>query len=271
MAGLTFTIHAIGVSSPAFNSLSELLAAAGSSPLAHLGTSADDEPPQLKLSASERRRTSSATRLILECIEQALRTSPFPKTSLRSVFATDEGMGEVSKRMFDALAGARDVSPTVFSNSVHSAPAGYYSIASSNECASTVVSYGLESFASGLLCAVTEATTFGCPVLFVTYDVAMPEPLHEHLPVSESTAVAWIISTSSPLNGMPALGAFTFKIEPSLLGVSDIPAWLPDVWKSNSSMHGFAALALIDAPVGMQYRMALGAQQIVLERIGCAV
>ena len=42
-------------------------------------------------------------------------------------------------------------------NSVHNAPSGYFSIAYRNRQSATVVSLGLESFASGLLCAASEA------------------------------------------------------------------------------------------------------------------
>ena len=109
------------------------------------------------LPANERRRASQAVRLALACIEQALQASPFPVETLRSVFATDEGTGEVCQQMLEALATTRQVSPLLFPNSVHNAPSGYFSIAWRNRQPATVVSLGLESFASGLLCAVTEA------------------------------------------------------------------------------------------------------------------
>jgi hypothetical protein len=40
-----------------------------------------------------------------------LHDSPFPAETLRSVFATDEGTGEVCQQMLEALATTRQVSP----------------------------------------------------------------------------------------------------------------------------------------------------------------
>src|SRR5688572_9361987 len=75
-------------------------------------------PPQLP--AAERRRASQAVRLALACVAQALEGLPFDPADLRSVFATDEGTGEVCQQMLEALATTRQLSPMLFTNSVRS-------------------------------------------------------------------------------------------------------------------------------------------------------
>ena len=130
-------------------------------------------PSPEMLPANERRRASQVVRLTQACIQQVLKDCPFPVESLRSVFATDEGTGEICQQVLQAVSTTRQVSPLVFSNSVQNAPSGYFSISWRNRQSSTVVSLGLESFASGLLCAVTEAITCEQPILLVAYDPAI--------------------------------------------------------------------------------------------------
>ena len=225
-------------------------------------------PSPAMLPANERRRASQVVRLTQVCIEQALRDSPFPAASLRSVFATDEGTGEICQQMLQAVATTREVSPLVFANSVQNAPSGYFSIAWDNQQSSTVVSLGLESFASGLLCAVTEAIASTQPVLLVAYDPAMTAPMDELLPIREATATAWIISGVAPVAGVPALGSFAIGLEPDGIQESTrFPTWLPSHWAMHSSAAALAALGLLEAPAGTVYRTPLGAQTLCLLRL----
>src|SRR5690606_23286141 len=164
---------------------------------------------------NERRRTSQVVRLILACIEQTLQSSPFPGDTIRSVFATDEGTGEVCQQLLGALATTRQISPLLFPNSVLNAPSGYFSIAWRNRQPITVVSQGLQSFAGGLLCAVTETVATRQPVLLVAYDPAMTSPLNELLPVTEPTATAWILSAALVPEDIELLGSFALNLEPA--------------------------------------------------------
>src|SRR4051812_47908344 len=208
MTAFDFQLHAAGALAPGLASLEDLRAVArGSVPYA---ASAPALPPPAILPPQERRRSSQAVRLVLACVEQAMQASPFPAESLRSVFASDEGTGEVCQQMLEALATTRQVSPLVFSNSVLNAPSGYFSIAWRNRAPATVVSLGTESFASGLLCAVAEAVTCQAPVLLVSYDPAMAAPLDEVLTIADSMASAWIISAGA--QSAPALASFRLSM-----------------------------------------------------------
>ncbi len=263
---MTFYLHAAAVLAPGLMSLEDLRA---------LRTGAAkhiSEPLKLPAPAAlpshERRRASQPVRLVLACIEQALVTSPFAADALRCVFATDEGTGEVCQQILETLATTRQVSPLLFPNSVLNAPSGYFAIAWRNQQPATVVSLGLESFASGLLCAVTEAASTKQPVLLVAYDPAMTLPLSELLPVHEATASAWIISTGPLTDKVPALAKFSMTLQ--LAGTHEAtphPAWLPPVWEAHSSARGLAALGLLDADVGTLCRFSLGSQVVSLQRL----
>ena len=265
MNSLAFQLHAAGVLAPGLGSLADLRAACRS------GTPVVPVPLQLPsptmLPAHERRRASQVVRLVLACIEQALGSSPFPPQALRSVFATDEGTGEVCQQMLESLATTRQISPLLFPNSVLNAPSGYFSIAWQNRNPATVVSLGLESFASGLLCAVTEAAATAQPTLLVAYDPAMTSPLDELLPVTQPTATAWIISSDLPVLPAPALGGFTLALEPAgMQAPSPLPPWLPSNWAGHSSARALAALGLLDAEPGTACRLTLGGQLLTLRR-----
>ena len=225
-------------------------------------------PSPAMLPANERRRASQVVRLTQACIEQVLQSCPFPVESLRSVFATDEGTGEICQQVFDALATTRQVSPLIFSNSVQNAPSGYFSIAWNNRQSSTVVSLGLESFASGLLCAVTEAIATKQPILLVAYDPSMTSPMDELLPVCQATATAWIISSGAEYASVPVLGSFALSLE--LAGVhapSHWPTWLPAQWATHSSASALAALGLLESSTDSTYNMAFGEQLLCLQRL----
>ena len=274
---LQFDLYAVGVLAPGIGSLADLLALRRG---AVLPTSAPLElPSPSALPAAERRRASQVVRLTLACAEQVLRTSPFPTDALRMVFASDEGTGEVCQRMLEALATAQPVSALLFHNSVHNAPSGYLSISWRNRQSATSVSLGCESFASGLLCAATEACGSGQPVLFVAYDPAMTEPMRSLLPVAHATATAWVIASSGtlPANGEAALASFELSLvaaanESAAIAPAAIepaaPAWLPAAWRANSSAQGLVALALLDATQPQSScEFRLGAQRLRIERL----
>ncbi|MGK2952755.1 MAG: beta-ketoacyl synthase chain length factor [Thiobacillus sp.] len=265
MSRLRFHLHSAGVLAPGLASLADLRAACRSGQPPEAAAQLLPPGPAV-LPPNDRRRASHIVRLTLACIEQALQASPFPVEMLRSVFATDEGTGEVCQQMLEALTTTRQVSPLLFANSVHNAPSGYFSIAWRNRQSATVVSMGLESFASGLLCAVTEATATRQPILLVAYDPAMSAPLDELLSVTESTATAWILNAEPP--GMPMLGSFILALEPSGVATpTPLPAWLPQRWSTHSSAHALAALGLLDAAPDMVRHLKLGGQLLSLRRV----
>ncbi len=265
---MRFDLHAAAVLAPGLGSLADLLTVCRSGrPPDSSATLALPSPAALP--ANERRRASQVVRLTLECIDQVLRHSLFPPESLRSVFATDEGTGEVCQLMLDAVACTGRVSPLVFPNSVQNAPSGYFAIAWRNQQPATVVSLGLESAACGLLCAVTEARASGQPVLFVAYDPVMTSPLDECLPVTEPTATAWILSDGARSPPKPVLGSFELELlQPGSATASPAPSWLPAAWEANSSARALAALGLLAVGPGAMHRLSIGSQLVELRLAG---
>lgn len=215
------------------------------------------------LPAQERRRASLTARLALVAVEQALHACPFSADSLRSVFASDEGTGEVLQQMMESLASVRQVSPMAFSNSVLNAPSGYFAIAWRSHEPATVVSLGTESFASGLLCAVMESLSCRVPVLLVVYDPPMTVPLSELLPIVDAKATAWVISCQD--GPAPSLATFDLSLESAASDVSSpLPVWMPPHWAGQASGRSLSALALLEGRAGDERRFMLGRQALVL-------
>ncbi len=89
---------------------------------------------------------------------------------------------------------SREMSPTRFSNSVHNAAAGYWSIATGAKRESNVLCAFDASFCAGLLEALAQVVVEGEPVLLVAYDTEYPEPLHAKRPVPDAFGAALVLT-----------------------------------------------------------------------------
>ena len=149
--------------------------------------------PALKpemLPANERRRTTAVIKLALEGIQGLLRDHDDLQT-LSTVFASSEGDMAIVDKMCSALAeDEKIISPTLFHNSVHNAPAGYWSIAASMKGPSTSISGGDATFMCGLQEAVTQVETEGGTVFLVVYDHPSPEMLDRNRHFDHPLAIA---------------------------------------------------------------------------------
>ena len=160
---------------------------------------APEYPRPESLPASQYRRVTRLGRLVLATAQQALDSARIDPAGTTSVFASAGGDLAVAQELCQALAmPARPVSPTLFNNSVHNAPAGYFSIASGSRCASSSIAAGEDTAAAGLL----EATSIACserqPSLLVVYDSAPAEPLASCAGVPAGTlAVSMLIGPAA--------------------------------------------------------------------------
>jgi hypothetical protein len=112
-----------------------------------------------------------------------------------TVFASSGGDGDTIHQILSVLASAdRAVSPTRFHNSVHNAPAGYWSIATGSTSASTSLCCHDDSFAAGLLEAGVQASVEGHAVTLIAYDVQYPAPLNDVRPLGAAFGVALVLA-----------------------------------------------------------------------------
>jgi hypothetical protein len=146
------------------------------------------------LPSAERRRTGAAVRVALAAATAACRAAGRDASTLATVFAASGGDGDNCHTICEVLASSeRFISPTRFHNSVHNAPAGYWSIAAGAAGASTSLAAYDASFAAGLLEAIVQVQVSREPRLLVAYDTGYPEPLRAKRPIADAFAVAMVL------------------------------------------------------------------------------
>jgi hypothetical protein len=152
-------------------------------------------PAPTLLPATERRRTGRVVKLALAIASEAVAHAGAAAGRLRSVFSSSGGDGHNCHEICQALAlEPREISPTRFSNSVHNASAGYWSIATGATQASTVLCAFDSSFCAGLLESLTQVSVDREPVLLVAYDTEYPEPIHGKRPLPDAFGIALVLT-----------------------------------------------------------------------------
>jgi len=156
-------------------------------------------PAPRALPSTERRRAGLSVKLALAAGLEAVTNAKREAATLAAVFASSSGDGENCHAICEVLASEeREISPTRFHNSVHNAPAGYWSIATGATASIDSVAAFDASFAAGLLEALARlAADPATPVILVAYDVPYPEPLHATRPVPDAFAVAMVLSSAA--------------------------------------------------------------------------
>ena len=243
MTQLSAFIESIGVLGPG---LPDWLRAAdvlaGRTPYAHAPA---ELPPPAGLPPIERRRTGPVVKLALAVGHEAVAASGRDAATLAAVFTSSGGDGQNCHAICETLASDdRQLSPTRFHNSVHNAPAGYWSIATQAMAPSNVLCAHDGSFAAGLLDSLCQVTIDAAPTLLVAYDSAYPEPLNGVRPVFDTFAVALVLA--------PEAGARTLaRIDVAL---TDAPATTPAhaeleaLWRGNAAARALPLLEALATP-----------------------
>jgi hypothetical protein len=165
----------------------------GGSPAAPAG-----KPPAATLPANERRRSPESVLLAVEVAGQAVAMSGLAASELACVFASSHGDQPITDYMCATLAQApTELSPIRFHNSVHNAPAGYWTIATGCHAPSTALCAHHASFGAGLLEAATQVLADGRAVLLVCSDTASSGPLAEVTDCDEPFASALVLTPTA--------------------------------------------------------------------------
>lgn len=147
------------------------------------------------LPANERRRTTALIKLAMQASQEAMQQSGAQKEATATVFSSSCGDLEIVDKIMEALClSDKPVSPTLFHNSVHNAPAGYWSIGCHSHAFSSSISAHDGSFAAGLLEAATLMQSERRPVLLCAYDALPPATLFPFRPMSATFAIAMLLT-----------------------------------------------------------------------------
>lgn len=147
------------------------------------------------LPPAERRRSVPTVKLAMAVGAEALEQAGRDAATVATVFTSSSGDPDTLHQILETLASEeRDISPTRFHNSVHNAPAGYWSIATRCHEPSTSLSAHDESFQAGLLEAAAEVWADGWTVALIAYDLPYPEPLSKVRPIAGAFGTALVLS-----------------------------------------------------------------------------
>jgi hypothetical protein len=152
-------------------------------------------PQAALLPANERRRAVRSVNIALAAGAEAFAAAGREAAATATVFASSGGDGETIDQILNVLASPnRDISPTRFHNSVHNAPAGYWSIATGAQAPSSSLCAHDDSFAAGLLEAAAQLATEGRAVALIAYDICYPAPLSLVRPIGAAFGVALVLA-----------------------------------------------------------------------------
>ena len=187
---LSLIVKAIGIIAPGINSWQDAISAF--SQPGQFNAQPIEKKLETLLPANERRRAAWVTQLALFAAQQ---TGDNDFSDCLQVFSSSNGDVTTFHQISTALGmEGRPVSPTRFHNSVHNAPAGYWSIATGSQTASTSLTAFSDSFSAGLLEAAVQLNASdndqNHDCLLVCYDEQPPASFESVIDISEPFACA---------------------------------------------------------------------------------
>ncbi|MEO7760985.1 MAG: beta-ketoacyl synthase chain length factor [Casimicrobiaceae bacterium] len=193
---LSAYIEGIGVIGPGFDDWpTTQLVLSGQQPYVAQRTNL---PIPTALPPSERRRASRAIKIALGAGFEAIGAAQLDPATLVTVFSSSSGDGYNCHEICQQLSTSdRQISPTRFHNSVHNAPAGYWSIASGAMATSSVLCAHDASFGAGLIEALAQVVADGTRVVLIAYDSDYPEPLHGKRPIPDAFGVGLVFAPAA--------------------------------------------------------------------------
>ena len=158
--------------------------------------SAESPKPDVSfVPAMERRRLTGVERAALAVAWQAYRAACAEGEQIPVVFASRWGEIGTTIKLMQQLHADGEMSPAGFSNSVHNAAPGHFSLFTRNKAPYTAIAAGADSYAMGLV----EAQSYPGKVLFVYAEEATPEFYKPHFAdVQAAHAVAMVIDNDAP-------------------------------------------------------------------------
>lgn len=219
------------------------------------------------LPPAERRRSIASARLALSAAHEAVQQRPTDTPrQLACVFASSDGDSQVITSIMEGLAQeVPDVSPTRFANSVHNAPAGYWSIATGIRQGSTCLSAFDESFAAGLLEAAAQVADEGLDNLLTASDVHFQQPLFSLRPIAIDCAAALLLTRERSGHSLAQLQIALTEQRPA----DSMPAWLPEAFGSCPAARALPLLAALAAPEGQTVYLDYLGQTLAVRVAAC--
>jgi hypothetical protein len=242
MSGMRIHVEGIGLWSPQLADFAALRAWLAGTPAPAPGA----KPPAATLPANERRRAPESVLLAVEVAGQAVAMSSRRADELACVFGSAFGDQAITDYMCETLARApAELSPTRFHNSVHNAPAGYWTIATACHAASSAICAYHATMGAGLLEAAMQALADRQPVLFACGDVAGAGALAAMTGSAQAFGCALVLSPEASPRTIATLALRVSADAPA--EAASLP--LPPAWR-DANATAAAALPLLSLLAG---------------------
>lgn len=199
------------------------------------------------MSPRERRRAPATVRYALAAAEAACADAGVAPRETEAVFASGMGDMEVTDYMCRTLANTpASLSPTRFHNSVHNAPAGYWSIGAGATGDVTALSAHYDSLAAALVETAGRIRTSRRPIVLLSYDITTPPTMACFWPVQSSFAAAVVFTSDDGEYDVRLAVAPGTASRPS----PPLPRALQQLADDNPAARILALLALIRVEAG---------------------
>jgi len=225
----------------------------------------DPDLPQLP--PNERRRVPKLTRWALAVAHEALAGAARAAGDVAMVFSSSSGDGEIVHKLCEAVTSPeREISPTMFHNSVHNAAPGYWSISTGSRQRSVALCGHDASFAVGLLEAIGLVLSEQASVMLVACDLPFPEPLAALRDIRAPFAVALLLS---PASGERALARWKVSLGAGPASAR-FPHMLPAALATNPAAQALPLLAASRSSVAQSVSLVYaGDRHMTVETAPC--
>lgn len=195
--------------------------------------------------ARERRRAPLSVKLAVEVMSQACEMACLDPADAAVVFSSAMGDMQITDYLCRTLsASPRLVSPTRFHNSVHNAPAGYWTIACRCHAPTNAISAYAYTAPMAFLEAAIQACEDDVPVLLVTQEMSAPHALYNICPSDQPFSLAILLTP--PRHCANPLASIQFSVTAESVNWPELPEELNQDLGGNFGarlMPLFAAIA----------------------------
>lgn len=244
---LTCKVASIGAWGSYFDSWDALQALLQGGPLPDVKNKG---PKPAVIPANERRRAPLPVRLAVESSWQATQSAGIDPDSLTCVFVSGLGDTDLTDYMCKTLASEhKALSPTKFHNSVHNAPAGYWTISTNTMRAANSVAGYQQSVSLTLLEAMVQCEAEDVPMLVTFYDAPVASVLEPILSNQQAFAFSLVIyPMSADAQGIALSATVNEAAQSDWPTLACENAYLNELYAHNPSAKVLSLATLLSQP-----------------------
>lgn len=179
-------------------------------------------PKPSLLPPNEARRTTRLIKLVLNVCEQLCSQTDAIYLKVPTIFSSPGIDYDILDTICRTLnTNPENVSPSLFHNSVHNAPAGYWSISLDSHSPYISISASKYSFAMGILEAIASLENYNKTIVLTTFEMFTSLTLHKIVPIDYPFAVSMLLSAKQTKDSIAKLTIQLTNEGPESVGISE--------------------------------------------------